>query len=128
MTIITISAVGVAAVLMALQLKGLKGEYASYLAAAAGFFIFFYGVSKLESILETVRQLQSYIKLNPIYLTTLMKMVGITYVAEFSSAICKDAGYQTIAVQIEIFAKLAILVLSMPVLMALLSAIRDFLA
>ena len=36
--------------------------------------------------------------------------------------------YQTIALQIEIFGKLAVLVLSMPVLMALLNTIKDFLS
>ena len=45
------------------------------------------------------------------YIGTLLKMVGITYAAEFSSGICKDAGYQTVASQIEIFSKLTILAL-----------------
>lgn len=127
MTIITISGAGVAAVLLALQLKGMKGEYASYLAAAAGFFIFFYGISKLESILQTVRQLQTYIKINPVYLTTLMKMVGITYVAEFASGICKDAGFGALGGQIEIFGKLSILAISVPILLALMETIQVFL-
>lgn len=127
MTIISISAAGVAAVLLALQLKGMKGEYASYLAAAAGFFIFFYGISKLESILQTVRQLQTYIKINPVYLTTLMKMVGITYVAEFASGICKDAGFGALGGQIEIFGKLSILAISVPILLALMETIQVFL-
>ena len=35
MTVVTISIIGIAAVLMAVQLKGLKGEYGIYLAAAA---------------------------------------------------------------------------------------------
>ena len=127
MTIVTISAAGVAAVLLAVQLKGLKGEYATYLASAAGFFIFFYGISKLESILETVRQIESYIKINPIYLTTLMKMVGITYVAEFTSGICKDAGFGALGGQIEIFGKLSILASSTPILLALLETLQVFL-
>ena len=58
----------------------------------------------------------------------MLKMIGITYIAEFSSSICKDAGYQTIAVQIEIFCKLTILALGMPVLLALLETIQEFLA
>ena len=85
-------------------------------------------VSRLKILVDLLAQIGDYIQMDAAYTGTLLKMLGITYVAEFSSAICKDAGYQTIAVQIEIFAKLAILVLSMPVLMALLSAIRDFLA
>ena len=51
-------------------------------------------------------------------------MVGITYIAEFASGICKDAGYQTIAGQIETFVKLTILALGMPVLTALLETVK----
>ena len=62
------------------------------------------------------------------YLTVLLKMIGVTYLAQFSSGICKDAGYSSIAGQIEIFAKLYIMVLSIPVLLALMEAIHSFLA
>ena len=62
MTVIAIGAAGIAAVLMAVQLKGMKGEYATYLIIAAGFFIFFYGISKLESIMDTVERIQGYIR------------------------------------------------------------------
>jgi len=55
-------------------------------------------------------------------------MLGITYVSELSSSICKDAGYQTIAGQIEIFGKLAVFMLSMPVLLTLLDTVRGFLS
>ena len=49
MTIITIAAAGIATVLLAVQLKGIKGEYAAYMVMAAGFFIFFYGTGKLRA-------------------------------------------------------------------------------
>ena len=39
----------------------------------------------------------------------------------------KDAGYQTIAGQIQIFGKLSVLAVSMPVLLALLDVIQNFL-
>ena len=54
-------------------------------------------------------------------------MVGITYVSEFSVHLCKDAGYGAVAAQIEMFAKLSILVISMPVLMSFLDVIGEFL-
>ena len=62
------------------------------------------------------------------YVGTLLKMLGITYIADFSSNICKDAGYQAIAGQIEVLGKLAVLVLSMPILLALLDTIEGFLS
>lgn len=77
MTVIAIGAAGIAAVLMAVQLKGMKGEYATYLIIAAGFFIFFYGISKLESIMDTVERIQGYIRVNKVYLATLVKMIDL---------------------------------------------------
>ncbi len=75
MTIITIAAAGIATVLLAVQLKGLKGEYAAYMVMAAGAFIFFYGTGKLKDILEALERIQGYIKVNSVYLVTLLKMV-----------------------------------------------------
>ena len=127
MTIITIAAAGIATVLLAVQLKGLKGEYAAYMVMAAGAFIFFYGTGKLKDILEALERIQGYIKVNSVYLVTLLKMVGITYVAEFVSGICKDAGYGSLGNQIEIFGKLSILGISMPILLALFGTLETFL-
>ena len=79
-------------------------------------------------IIDALRTIANYINMDTAYIGTLIKMLGITYVAEFSAGICKDAGYQTIALQLEIFGKLAVLVLSMPVLMALLNTIKEFLS
>ena len=126
MDVIQIAILGVAGALLAVQFKSGKTEYGIYISLALSLFIFFAVVSRLKILVDLLAQIGDYIQMDAAYTGTLLKMLGITYVAEFSSAICKDAGYQTIAVQIEIFAKLAILVLSMPVLMALLSAIRDF--
>lgn len=128
MTIITISVLGLAAVLLAVQLKGLKGEYGTYLVISAGVLIFFYGISKLETILSTMETIQSYIKINNVYLNTLLKMIGITYIAEYTSGICKDAGYGSVGTQIEIFGKLSILAVSMPIVQALMETLQVFLS
>ncbi|MBS5064070.1 MAG: stage III sporulation protein AD [Hungatella hathewayi] len=128
MTVVTISIIGLVAVLLAVQLKGVKGEYGVYLVVSAGFLIFFYGVSKLETILETMEKVQGYIKINSVYLGTLMKMIGITYIAEFASGVCKDAGYGSVGTQIEIFGKLSILAVSMPILLALMETLQVFLS
>ncbi len=127
MTIITSSIVGITAVLLAVQLKGVKGEYGTYLAAAAGCFIFFYGVMKLEVILDALKRIQDMIHMNRVYLTILLKIAGITYIAEFASGICRDAGYGAIGSQIEIFGKLSILAVSMPIVLALLETLQSFL-
>lgn len=127
MSIIQMAGVGVVGTLLALQFKNGKNEYAIYTVIAVSLVLFYGMKDKLESIQETVSTISSMVNINTDYISILLKMIGITYVAEFATGICKDAGYQTIADQIEIFTKLTILTFSMPVLEALLLTIKDFL-
>jgi stage III sporulation protein AD len=55
----------------------------------------------------------------------LIKILGISYICEFSADICKDSGFTAISNQIQIFGKLSILVVSMPIFMNLLNTIWD---
>jgi stage III sporulation protein AD len=52
-------------------------------------------------------------------------MLGITYVADFSASVCREAGYGSVAGQIELFAKLSIVALSIPELWVLLRLIEQ---
>lgn len=126
MTIIQAAILGLVAVVFAVQLKPLRPEYSVYIILAAGLAIAFFGISRLEVILDTAKTIGESIGIQYVYLGTLLKMVGITYIAEFAAGICKDAGYSALAVQIEMFGKLAILAVSAPILLALLEMIQRF--
>ena len=128
MNVMQIGIIGVVGALLAIQFKGGKTEYGIFMSVAVSIFLFACIIDRLELFLDTVRQISSYIDMDAGYLSTMFKMIGVTYIAELSSGICKDAGYQTIAAQIEIFGKLTILALGMPVLLALLETITEFLS
>lgn len=128
MSMIQVGIIGVIAAVLAVQLKGGKAEYGIYVSAAAGIILFSFIVDRLSIFVQTLEQIALYIDMDAGYLGIMLKMIGITYIAEFSSGICRDAGYQTMAGQIEIFGKLTILALGMPVLTALLETIREFLS
>lgn len=128
MSMLQIGLLGVAGALLSIQFKGGKTEYGIYICAGISLIIFLGILSRLTVVLDIMEEIAGYIDLAPDYTGMLIKMLGITYVAEFSSAICRDAGYQTIAQQIEIFGKAVVLVLGLPVILALLEMIRDFLA
>lgn len=128
MEIVKVAALGMTGMLLGLLLKETKPEYSVYLSLAAGILIFSYMAWKLEYLFDSVLKIQEYLPLDTKYLTTLLKMIGITYIGQFSSGLCRDAGYGTLAAQIEVFAKLYIMVLSMPVLLALMEAIHGFLS
>ena len=128
MSIVQVGIIGIAGTLLAIQFKSGKAEYGIYISIVLSIFVFIGIMGRLETLIDTVRKISDYIKIDSAYIGIFLKMLGITYVAEFSSAICKDAGYQTVAQQIEIFGKLSILALSMPVILALLDTIKGFLS
>ncbi len=127
MEILTVAGIGIVTVLIAGQLKVLKSEYSLYLSVAVMLLIFFYSAGRLGGILSVMEQIQTYFPVNEIYVRTLLKIVGVSYIAEFASHVCRDAGYGAVGSQIEIFGKLTVLAVSMPILTALLETLNDFL-
>ena len=126
MTTIQVAVIGITAVILAVQIKTLRPEYSTYLILGAGVIIAGLAVSRLGVILETIRTVGTYMDIQNIYLGTLMKMVGVAYISEFASGICKDAGFASLGVQVEMFGKLSILVISSPILLALLETLQKF--
>ena len=119
-----IAMIGIAGVLLALQVKALKPEYGIYLCLAVSLLVFLQMTDLLGMILAGLQTVQESLPLQAGY----FKIIGITYIAEFASDLCKDAGYATIAGQIQMFGKLSVLAAGIPVLTALLETIRGFLS
>lgn len=118
--------IGIAAVLLALPFKNGKSEYSIMITLAACLLIFVAALAKISDMAEIIRRLEAYMQGGNAYVTILMKMLGITFVAEFTSDMCQDAGYGAIAGQVELMGKLAVLVVSLPILLSLLDTITIF--
>ena len=127
MSMLQVGVIGVLGVLFAVQFKSGKSEYAVYISVAVSLLLFGCMLERLRDAVDSLGRIGNYIKVDQRFFGTMMKMIGITYVGEFASGICKDAGYSSIAGQIELFARLAVLAVSMPVLLALLETVHDFL-
>lgn len=127
MEVVKIVMIGITGVLLALFLKESKPEYSIYLSFAVGICILGYAVEKLSYLFESIKKIQEFLPVDEKYVLVLLKMTGVTYIGQFSSSICKDAGYAAIAGQIELFVKLYLMVLSLPVLLALVETIHNFL-
>lgn len=119
--------IGITGVFLALQVKHVKPEFSIYLSIATSLFLLFLAVVKLEVVVESIRLIQDSISIQSAYIQALLKIIGITYISEFASDICKDAGYATIAGQIGVFSKLSILAVSMPIVTALMETMQEFL-
>ena len=120
MSMLQVGVIGVLGVLFAVQFKSGKSEYAVYISVAVSLLLFGCMLERLRDAVDSLGRIGNYIKVDQRFFGTMIKMIGITYLAEFSSGICKDAGYQSIASQIEIFSKLTILAMGLPILQTLL--------
>ncbi len=127
MDIIKISLLGVCGVILGFLMKGTKPEYACFITVGIGLCDHGTCCGKIYYLFESLGKIQETLPVDTEYISTLVKMIGITYIGQFASGICKDAGYSTTqAAQIELFCKLSVMVLSIAVLMALLKTIQEF--
>ena len=60
------------------------------------------------------------------YIKLILKMVGITYLSEFGTQICKDAGQGALAAQLEMFGKILVLITGLPIVLAIIEQIVRF--
>ena len=124
---VKIALAGIVVVLCALLLKNEKAEYAVFISMSGCLMIFLFGISKLEVILTAIGQLEGYLGAGSEYLPILLRIVGITYLAEFAADLCRDAGFSAVAGQVELAGKLTIMAVSLPVIIGLLEALEGFL-
>ena len=127
MNILKIACLGICGVLLSMVLKQHKSPLAELISLAVCLLIIFYSLLKLSSVFELINEIGRYVMAQEHYFRILLKIIGITYVADFSANICRDAGYGAIAGQIEIFGKISVLAVSTPIIMALLETVCTFL-
>ena len=120
---VKIGLIGIAAIFLAAPLRKEKGEFSMLIVLVAGMLVFVYALARMQTILAFLKELIDRLPIDEAYLTPLFKMLGITYVANFS----RESGYSSLAGQMELFAKLSIIALSIPELMYLVDVLENFL-
>ena len=62
-----------------------------------------------------------------VYITTLLKIIGMAYITEFAAESCRDASQNAIAAKIELAGKILIIITAMPVITSVMNVILDLL-
>mgnify|MGYP001308309861 CR=1 FL=1 len=123
MEIFKIAAIGIIATIFSVMLKNQKPEFSLHISIITGLLIFLFILSKLASVLEVFNTLAQKTNIDTVYIITILKIIGIAYIAEFGAQVCRDAGENAIASKIELGGKVLIMVLGIPILIALLDLI-----
>ena len=82
-------------------------------------------IDQIHAILQMIERVASEAKVSNVYVETLLKIIGIAYIAEFGAQITKD-GQGAIASKIELAGKILILVMAIPILTVVIETILGF--
>ncbi len=123
MEILQIVGLGIVSAVIIIVLKAQKPEIAVQISIITGIVIFLLVASKLSAVLDMLQSFSDKAHIDPAYFTTVIKIIGIAYIAEFGSEVCKDAGEVSIASKIELAGKVIIVVLAVPIITSLLELI-----
>lgn len=126
MDMIQIAVIAIFGIVSAVILKNYKPEFGMLFIIVLSFFLLGRGLLLLDGIREQLELIQSFYLENRYYYKILFKIIGITYLCEFASGICRDAGYQSISAQVELLGKLMILVSAMPVLITIIETLWEY--
>lgn len=123
MDILQIVGLGLVATFLVVLLQEQKSNLSFLLTVFVGCTIFLLLVDQISNILLTLREMAEGAHIQMVYLETMLKIIGIAYIAEFAAQISKDAGQGAIAAKIELGGKIVILALAVPILTAIIEAV-----
>jgi stage III sporulation protein AD len=118
---------GLIAAVLSIILRQYKPEIALLVSVAAGIALFLMVLGKIGVIIEVLQDLSKRADVNMVYLGVILKIVGIAYIADFGAQVCRDAGEGALAAKIELAAKILILVLAIPIVVAVLDILMKIL-
>lgn len=121
--ILKIIGIALISTFLALIIKEQKPNFAFLLIVFVGCTIFLFLIDKIYAIIHMLEKLAVNAKVNMVYIETILKIIGIAYIAEFASQITKDAGQGAIASKIEMAGKILILAMAIPILTVLIETI-----
>lgn len=128
MDVFEIAGLGIIASLTLLLLRKERPELALGAALVAGLMLFSMILPRLSSVISVFGGLASESGLEPLYFGIILKVLAISYIADFAAAICRDAGEELIASRVEMAGKVLILVSALPIVQEVLDVIRSLLA
>ena len=101
---------------IAMTLRGVHREMGAVFALAAGAALLILLLDELKEALGALRGLMQYTALDDAQLSTMFKVLGVSFLSEFAAQACRDAGENSMALRVELCGKLTLVTLSFPLL------------
>lgn len=124
MNLFQLAAVAIISVVLVLTIKEERPEMALLVSILAGVFILLGTMGKLKIIVDTINDFSTSYGVNTEYIGVLVRIIGIAYITEFMSEICRDAGQNSIASKLDLVGKVTILTMAIPIMISVMELLK----
>lgn len=123
MEIVKIVGLGLVAGMLIILIKQRKPELAFGLSIATTIIIFLLMLVRVFQVIDFMQSLGARAKVDATHLSTVLKIVGIAYVTDLGSQVLTDSGEKAVASKVEMAGKVIIILMSVPIMMAILDTV-----
>lgn len=125
MELIKVIILGVIISILSVLLKQIKPEYSLICIIVGSIILISYILSGIQDIFNYFSTIVNKTGLDNAMFTTLLKIIGVGYLIEFSAGVCIDSGNNSIADKIIIAGKVLIFALSLPIITNLFNMVME---
>ena len=125
MEVMQIIGIAIISTILSLLIKKDRPEIAMFISILTGVIILTSVIFKLGFIIESINDLANKANIPSVYITLIIKLIGIAYLIEFAIQLCKDCGEKNIASKLEFGGKIIVMTMSFPVLLSIVEMVLD---
>ena len=127
MDVFKIVGIGLVACIVVIVVKQLKPELAVTVIVSISVLMLIYILKNFSQIFYVFNQIIEKTGINNDLFLILIKIIGIGYLVEFGASICEDSGNSSIANKVILGGKIAIFIMSLPLIQNLFNLILELL-
>ena len=115
--------IAVITLILGITISKFNSEFKVYITVIFGIVVIFMLFNELKIYLGEIVSLFAKYDIKTEYFSTILKIVGIAYICDFISLLCKDLDYESVGKKVEIAGKLIILIYSVDIIKIFLDQI-----
>ena len=126
--IVKIAIIALISIFISSSLKSYNKDFSSFVSIAGGVIIFLLCLDELSNILNYFSEIYEIVNFDYEYLSLIIKIIGVGYIAEFTADIAEDFGNKAISSKVILGGKIVICGMAIPVIKSLLSLLLSLLS
>lgn len=125
MDIFRVIGVAIVGAIISLMLRQSKSEFSVLAVLATGIIILILVLSSLNEVILQFNKIVDKSGVDNRLFSSLLKIIGVGYVTEYSASMCDDLGVGSIGKKLQLAGKISIFLMALPIVTALIDIVAS---